>query len=114
MKKTVSNESGLSLEIIRHSDLKENESTYPFLGGDSNNPSWEEYVNDFKQEYKGHILLLRKSIEENNMIGYTGEDADDLWFKFSDGEIWGFTWRAWGDLMSAIVDKKEGYMAYYM
>ena len=35
-------------------------------------------------------------------------------FVFSDKTALGFSWRAWGDLMSAIVGKNEGYMAYYM
>ena len=112
--KVVTNESGLSLEGLNHYQENENDKQNTFLGGDTSNPSWEEYLADFKDEYKPHVLLLRKFIEENGMIGWTGQDADDLCFKFSDGQVWGFTWRAWGDLMQAIVDKREGYMAYYM
>jgi len=116
------NENGLSVEIIRGYDLVDvdvDTNTNPkkphhFLGGDDSNPSWEAYVNDYKEEYRNHVRLLRKCIDENGLIGSTGQDADDWYFKFSDGEIWGFTWRAWGDLMQAIVDKREGYMAYYM
>jgi len=107
--KKVSNEEGLSVEILKNAMDYE-----PMLGGDSNSPTWEEYLNDYKPEYRPHILLLRKLIEENGLIGETGSFANDLSFKFSDGQHWGFTWRAWGDLMQSIVDKKEGYMAYYM
>ena len=112
--KKVSNESGLEVEIVSASKLIDDKSYRALWGGDSSNPSWEEYLNDWKEEYKPHVLLVRKSIEENGLIGETGQFQDDLAFKFSDGEIWGFTWRAWGDLMQAIVDKREGYMAYYM
>ena len=112
--KVVSNENGLSLEILKYYDPKEGDNYIPFMGGDSRNPSWDEYLADFKDEYKPHVLLLKKGIQENGMIGYTGQDANEIVFKFSDGEMWGFTWRAWGDLMQAIVNKREGYMAYYM
>ena len=112
--KEVSNEAGLSVTIISSRELTAEDKPNSFLGGDSSNPTWDEYLEDYKDEYKPHILLIKKSIEENHMIGYTGQDADDVYFKFSDGHIWGFTWRAWGDLMQSIVNKKEGYMAYYM
>jgi len=110
--KAVTNESGLTLTILvgdfDHLDPQ------IFLGGDDRNPTWEEYLNDFKEEYKSHVELLRKAIEENHLIGTTGQEASDLTFQFSDGETWGYSWRGWGDLMQAIVGKKEGYMAYYM
>jgi hypothetical protein len=112
--KTVTNENGLSLEIVTHYVQADGEDYSPMLGGDDSNPSWEEYLNDYKEEFKPHILLLKKSIEENDLVGYTGQDADDLYFKFSDGNVMGFSWRGWGDLMQAIVNKNEGYMAYYM
>ena len=112
--KTVTNENGLSLEIVTHYVQVDGEDYSPMLGGDDSNPSWEEYLNDYKEEFKPHILLLKKSIEENGLVGYTGQDADDLYFKFSDGNVMGFSWRGWGDLMQAIVNKNEGYMAYYI
>ena len=112
--KIVSNEQGLSVSIIRSRELTEEHKVHTFLGGDSNNPSWEDYIDEYAGEYLPHVLLVRKSIEENGMIGYTGQDANDLYFKFSDGEIWYYSWRAWGDLMQAIVNKNEGYITYYM
>ncbi len=57
---------------------------------------------------------MKKTIQENGLLGYTGQDAEQYTFKFSDGVVIGFTWRGWGDLMQAIVDKREGYIAYYM
>jgi hypothetical protein len=112
--KIVTNENGLSLEIVRDYVQADGEDYSPMFGGDDSNPSWEEYLDDYKEEFKPHILLLKKSIEENGLVGYTGQDADDLYFKFSDGNVMGFSWRGWGDLMQAIVNKNEGYIAYYM
>lgn len=112
--KQLSNKEGLIVNIISLSEITETDKVHTFLGGDVSNPSWKEYLDDYADNYKGHIELIKISIEDNGMIGYTGQDAQGLWFKFSDGEIWGFSWRAWGDLMQSIVDKNEGYMSYYM
>jgi len=107
--KSATNENGLSVEIIYNS-----EDYNPMMGCYSSNPSWEQYLNDYKEEYRPHVLLLKQVIEENGLIGMNGSQQNNMSFKFSDGQHWGFTWRAWGDLMQAIVDKNEGYMAYYM
>lgn len=117
--KKVTNETGLSVEIIRGYDVTETNDNiknkpHHFMGGDDSNPSWEAYLSDYNEEFRPHVLLIKKCIEDNGLVGTTGQDADDMYFKFSDGHVWGFTWRAWGDLMQAIVDKREGYMAYYM
>jgi hypothetical protein len=110
----VTNEKGLSVDIVIGFVGPLLDKTHTILGGDSNNPTWQEYLDDYKDEFKPHIELIRKAIEANYMVGYTGQDADDLYFKFSDENVFGFSWRGWGDLMQAIVNKKEGYMAYYM
>jgi hypothetical protein len=112
--KILTNDSGLSIEIVKSHEMKDWDKFLNIFGGDNTNPSWEEYFDSIKEELKPHILLLRKSILENSMIGWKGQDVNDLYFRFSDGVVFGFSWRAWGDLMQAIVDKKEGYMAYYM
>lgn len=114
--KPVSNDAGLSVQILLDHELTpaDQEKCTPFMGGMDTNPSWKEYVDLFMDEYHDHIRLIRKCIEENYLVGSTGQDADEFNFKFSDGNLWSYSWRAWGDLMQAIVDKKEGYMAYYM
>lgn len=108
----VSNESGLSVTILEgnydHLDPQ------IMLGGNPDCPTWEEYLRKWKDEFKPHVLLLKKAIEENGLVGQTGEDAEVFTFQFSDGQTWCFSWRGWGDLMSAIVDKQEGYLKYYM
>ena len=76
--------------------------------------SWDEYLDEYADEMKPHIGLIRQAIEGMNWVGKTGSDVcNDTIFSFSDGERIAFTWRAWGDLMHAIVGKKEGYIKYY-
>lgn len=114
IKPIVSNEKGLSVEVVTNLSIDEAGKAYWVIGGDDRNPSWEDYLNDYRDEFKPHVLLIRKFIEENGLIGETGDAANGWCFKFSDGEVWGYSMRAWGDLMQSIVDKNEGYMAYYM
>jgi hypothetical protein len=112
--KSVSNEAGLSVQIMGWLSPGE-KNVFTMIGGNSRNLTWDEYLNQFKEDYQPHVLIIWKSIEENSLIGETGQSfANDHSFQFSDGEIWTFTWRAWGDLMQAIVNKREGYIAYYM
>lgn len=105
-------DSKLTVEILYNSD----EETNVFMGGDSRNLSWEEYVDEFRDEFKPHIRLLKDALDKAGHIGLIGEEQQNLGitFKFSDGQHWSYTWRGWGDLMQAVVDKREGYMAYYM
>lgn len=102
----------LSMEILYHSKEK----CLVMSGGDPNSPSWEEYVNEYREEYRTHFYLIKEALEKAGHIGETGEGMQRLGitFKFSDGEHWSFSWRGWGDLMQAIVNKREGYMKYYM
>lgn len=104
--------SKLTVEILYHSD----EEAHIFIGGDSRNLSWEEYLDEFKEEFKPHARLLKEALEKAGHIGKTGETQQNLGitFKFSDGQHWSYTWRGWGDMMQAVVNKREGYMAYYM
>lgn len=97
-------------------DEKDKDNCISLMGGDTSNPSWEEYLNRYKDEYKPHFVLIKNAIEENGWVGMTGEEMqnENIQFQFSDGKAIGFSWRAWGDLMQAIVNKKEGYMKYYM
>jgi len=101
----------LTLEVTELADDPPNEII--IYGGDTNNPSWEEYYQDVEDEYKPHMLLIKEWVLEQDKIP-TGEDLNEKYFVFSDGVIFGFSWRGWGDLAQAIVNKKEGYMRYYM
>ena len=83
-------------------------------GGDDSCPIWEEYVEDFKEEFRPHIAAIREKLESMGWVGKPAWEAcNTSTFVFSDGTKIGFTWRAWGDLMQAIVGKREGYMKYY-
>jgi len=106
----------LTLEILYNAER--DDKYHSIMGGDSSNPTWEEYLKDAGKEWIEHFELIKEAImnPENNMYKITGEEKQDrgISFKFSDGNHWGFSWRAWGDLMQAIVGKREGYMTYYM
>lgn len=85
-------------------------------GGLGYNPKdFEEYLDVFKDETQPYLRLIKEVIVDNGMLGYTAEQCcNETLFKFSDGTYISFTWRGWGDLMSAMVGKGEGYMKYYM
>ena len=86
-------------------------------GGDDSNPTWEEYLEGWEEDFRPHLTAIKECIETHNLIGCTGEAfCNKYHFQFDDEEKTqiAFTWRAWGDLMQAIVGKREGYMAYYM
>lgn len=86
----------------------------PIMGGMEISPNWEEYISHFKDEFTPHLNLIKKAIEDLGWVGLTADIfANDTYFVFSDGVCVGFSWRAWGDLMSAIVGKREGYIKYY-
>jgi hypothetical protein len=85
------------------------------LGGDNRNLIWEEYVAEYTAQVATYFRLIRLYLEAHDLIGGVyGSDMDEMVFGFADGWRMGFTWRAWGDLMQAIVGKREGYMRYYM
>jgi len=104
--------SELTIQLLKHSD----EERQSFMGGDSSNPTWQEYVDGYKEEFHPHLELLKKCITDNGLLGETGEgmQRQGISFKFSDGQHLACSWRGWGDLMQSIVNKKEGYMRYYM
>jgi len=84
-------------------------------GGNPSNPDWDEYLSEYKKEWQPYILAIKECIEKDKLVGTTGSEmANDHYFLFSDGKSIAFTWRGWGDLMQAIVNKREGYMQYYM
>ena len=107
----VKDENGLELTVTTNHPQDYD----PIMGGMDISPTWEEYLSDYKEEFKPHFRLIKKAIEDLGWVGETADrKANDTCFVFSDGKSLGFSWRAWGDLMSAIVGKNEGYMAYYM
>lgn len=106
---TIKDENGLELTVTTNHP----ENYQPIFGGMDTSPTWEEYLEEYRDEYKPHFRLIKRAIEELGWVGETAESkANDTCFVFSDKIALGFTWRAWGDLMSAIVGKNEGYIKY--
>jgi hypothetical protein len=109
-------EQKLTLEILRSWIAGENAT--PIMGGDKSNPTWDEYISRIHPKWHPHFKLIREAILDraNGLYQITGEQKQNMGisFMFSDGEHWSFSWRAWGDLMQAIMNQREGYMAYYM
>lgn len=85
------------------------------IGGDDANPTWEEYLEPYAPEGRARMEAVRRAIEAAGLVGTCADEwCNEHCFAFPDGVRVYFTWRAWGDLMQAIVGKREGYMAYYM
>lgn len=89
------------------------ENSLGWLGGNPENPTWEEYLADFSDDFHPFLEAIRKHCEDNQLDLY-GEDMNNGAFLLSDGRQIGFTWRGWGDFRQAMVGKREGYMQYYM
>ncbi len=86
-----------------------------FCGGRVNPPaSWEHLVAEYLPNAWPKWRALRKCIEAAGMVGMCGFDADtdSLCFRFSDGDLWAFSARCWGDLQAALLGDPRGYAAY--
>lgn len=91
------------------------EDTEIISGGLPFNPTWDEYLEIYLKAFHERLKLIKECIISNNLVGVKADAfCNDNYFEFSDGRKIAFTWRAWGDLMQAIVNKREGYMKYYM
>lgn len=84
-------------------------------GGIDPPPSWEEYLAQFDMDVQEKILAIRECLREHDRVGTCAyQMANKTIFVFrEDHTAISFTWRAWGDLMQAIVNQREGYMQYY-
>lgn len=93
---------------------KSNPQKHVIFGGDPSSPTWDEYLNGYDDSLQQYIIEIRNCIQQNKLVGKcASEITNDIYFEFSDGNLFSFSWRAWGDLMQAIVNKQEGYMTYY-
>ena len=107
----------LTVKIVECTDeLMDLEQYEVIMGGRDleNPPDWNGYLEYFIPEVHPYMETLKKFVTEEGLIGSKGQHHDTNAFEFSDGTIYGFTWRAWGDFMQAVVGKREGYMTYYM
>lgn len=83
-----------------------------WLGGDATNPTWDEYIKDFRDELVPALEAIKLCCVQNNLDLY-GEDLNDGYFLLSDGRSITMSMRAWGDFRQAMEGKREGYMKYY-
>jgi hypothetical protein len=85
------------------------------MGGINPPPSWDEYLEQFIESARPKILAIRELLVEEGLVGrYANEMANDTIFYFPEDSFYiQFSWRAWGDLMQSVVNKREGYMRYY-
>lgn len=116
----------LTVKMVEHredSDLPEDDSHITLLGGDTSNPSWEQYLEQYKDEFRPYLLSMKQWFTEkfydsltNDFVNVpTGSDLCNYYhWEFSDGKKMFLSWRAWGDFAQAVVNKNEGYMTYYM
>ena len=90
------------------------EDCHVLMGGDPLNPTWEDYLAGFKEEWQPRIQAIKETIIQENKFVSAAYFCNDNYFKLSDGTSIAFTWRAWGDLLQAIENKQEGYLKWYM
>lgn len=102
----------LTVKIVSDKETKTPYET--LMGGDNTNPTWVEYIADKDTNLRKYLEVLKHFVETNDMVGMCGDEQDDNVYLFSDDFALGFTWRAWGDFMQAVVNKQEGYMTYYI
>lgn len=105
----------MTITVQIKTERLEKELDWNIMGGDDRNLTWEEYLSEVEDKYQEHFTAIKECIEKSEFYKATGETfCNTHYFEFSDGITCAFSWRAWGDLMQAIVGEKEGYMAYYM
>jgi hypothetical protein len=85
-----------------------------WLGGDPSSPNWEGYVAGFNNDLRPYFEVWKEWILVQNPYPCADEICNDYHFEFSDGKKFSLSWRAWGDLVQAAVNKQEGYLTYYM
>jgi hypothetical protein len=100
----------IKAKIIKDDDSIEYQ---PILGGDPVPKRWRKYLRLWHS--RDHIIAVKNAIIDGDLVGVEAwKISDEILFEFSDGsKPWGFSMRAWGDLMDAIIGEKRGYMYYY-
>lgn len=74
-------------------------------------PDWEEYLDIWNDSTHPYLEQIKDWALSQEKIP-SGYDTNDSIFVFPDGLQMAFTMRAWGDLVSAAVGKREGYPMY--
>lgn len=101
---------------LRHIDDDEWAQLDPFIisGGMDDPPTWTEYLAFMPMDLTPYLCGIRAAIEAEKLTGVAASDFCNYhYWEADDGVRIVFTWRAWGDLMQAIVGKRQGYWSYY-
>ena len=81
------------------------------------NPVWEEYIAGWPRAYQEYFSLLREEVvADPSVYKKCAMDLERLRYVVCvEGRklFLSFTFRAWGDFMSAIVGERESYLNYY-
>jgi len=88
----------------------------PFIvsGGLDDPPTWDGYLDFMPLDLGPYLSGIRKAIEDGGLVGTLACDfCNEHYWQADDGVRIVFTWRAWGDLMQAIIGKCQGYWSYY-
>ncbi len=93
---------------------EDNDNHVRLMGGDLMNPTWREYLDDFSSEWRAVMIAIARCVRKSWCWKITANKCCTIWFETDDGHTLKFSWRAWGDFMQALVNKREGYMTYYM
>lgn len=76
---------------------------------------WNKYIECYSSEMAKNIEAIKECILNSEFKESKADEfCNDHYFELSNGMKIAFTWRAWGDLLSSMRGKKEGYMVFYM
>jgi hypothetical protein len=86
------------------------------MGGISEKLFWNEYVDGaVNEEVKAELEAVKKFVEENGLEGMGGFKYQEEWVHQIDALcplINGFSLRAWGDFMAALMNTKVNKREY--
>ncbi len=108
--------------VFSHPPEIDNHHLIALRGGLRSAPSWTEYKKIFQNHTKSrfnkdswpHLIAIKAKVIACGLLNKTASEvANHIMFLTSDGYLYRYTWRAWGDLIQAIHNKREGYMTYY-
>ena len=69
---------------------------------------WSEFIGKFPKIIQPYIIEIRKEIERTGLIKLTGQEMNNTIFEFEDGVTFGFTWRAWGEMVQSVGYQRVG------
>ena len=104
--------SDLTARWITDAEKPSDAPTIGWCGGDLSQPTWETYLSRLTEDEQQVVTAIKEAHERDGLDVY-GDDMNEGGFLLSDGRFFQCSWRAWGDLRQAFVNKQEGYLRYY-